>query len=66
MHRLAYSRGKTNRRRPFCRLPQNGSFIMDLETGEFDKLTRVNDCFELELEVMPYTEAESLLKASGF
>ena len=43
-----------------------GSFIMDLATGEFDRMTRINDCFELELEVVPHSEAAPLLKASGF
>ena len=47
----------------FVGFHKNGSFIMDLETGEFDKMTRVNDCFELVLEVLPHTEAEPLLKA---
>ena len=43
-----------------------GSFIMNMATGEFERLERVNDCFELELEVVPYEEAKPLLKTSGF
>ena len=50
----------------FVGFHKNGSSIMDLSTGEFDKMTGVNDCFELELEVVPHNEAEPLLKASGF
>ena len=43
-----------------------GSFILDLTTGDVDWLERVDDCFELELEVMPYTEAKPILEAAGF
>ena len=47
----------------FCSL---GSFILDLETNEVDWLERVDDCFEIELEVLPYKEAKPLLESSGF
>ena len=42
-----------------------GSFIYDMETGEFDLLERKDDCFELELESVPYAEAASILKDMG-
>ena len=38
----------------FVGFHRDGSFVMDLATGEFDKMTRINDCFELELEVVPH------------
>ena len=38
-----------------------GSFILDLTTGEVDWLERKDDCFELELEVVPYVEAKQHL-----
>ena len=47
----------------FCSL---GSFVLDLETNEVDWLERVDDCFEIELEVLPYTEAKPLLESAGF
>ena len=45
---------------------QRGHEVMNLATGEFERLERVNDCFELELEVIPYEEAKPHLKTSGF
>ena len=45
---------------------KDGSFIMNMETGKFEKLKRVNDCYELELEIVPYEEAKPHLKTSGF
>ena len=50
----------------FVGFHKNGSFIMDLETGKFEKINRVDYCFEIELEVVPYEEAAPLLKTSGF
>ncbi len=47
----------------FCSL---GSFILVLESGDVDLLERVDDCFEIELEILPYAEAKPLLEASGF
>ena len=44
----------------------NGSFVIDLDNGEIDWLERVEDCFEMLLEVMPYNEAKALLESSGF
>ena len=41
---------------------KDGSFIMNMETGEFEKLKRANDCYELELEIVPYEEAKPHLK----
>ena len=38
-----------------------GPFILDLRTDEVDWLDRADDCFELELEVVPYNEAKSQL-----
>ena len=40
--------------------------MLDLETNDVDWLERVDDCFELELEVVPYEEAKPLLAAAGF
>ena len=42
-----------------------GSFIFDMKTGEFDLLERKDDCFELGLETIPYSEAASILKDMG-
>ena len=39
---------------------------MNLATREFERLERVNDRFEFELEVVPYEEAKPLLAAAGF
>ena len=50
----------------FVGFSQAGSFILDLETGDVDWLTRVDDTFELELEILPYAEAKPLLESSGF
>ena len=47
----------------FC---SEGSFILDRETGAFDLLERTDDCFELELEIIPYSEAEPELEQLGF
>ena len=43
-----------------------GSFIMNTRTGAIDWMERKDDGFELELEVLPYTEAAPLLKKAGF
>ena len=47
-----------------------GSFILNLRTDEVDWLNRVDDCYELELEVVPYQEAkqylDSIKPAPGF
>ena len=43
-----------------------GSFIMNMRTGAIDWMERKDDGFELELEVLPYTEAAPLLKQAGF
>ena len=50
----------------FVGLCSQGSFILDLETNEVDWLERVGDCFEIELEVLPYAEAKPLLESEGF
>ena len=42
------------------------SFILDLKTNDVDWLERVDDCFELEVEVVPYEEAKPMLVAAGF
>ena len=47
----------------FCKA---GSFVLDLETNDLDWLERVNDTFEMELEILPYSEAKPLLEAAGF
>ena len=39
-----------------------GSFILNLRTNEVDWLTRKDDQFELELEVIPYVEAKQHLE----
>ena len=43
-----------------------GAFIYNLKTKAIEKLERVNDCYELELEIVPYEDAKPLLDASGF
>ena len=43
-----------------------GSFMLDLSTGECDEIERVDDCFEMELEVVPCNGAASILKGQGF
>ena len=44
-----------------------GSFIMDLKTGAIVWMTRTkDDCYELELEVVPYSEAKALLNSAGW
>ena len=44
-----------------------GSFILNMRSGAIDWMERKDDCFELELEVLPYTEAAPLLQqAAGF
>ena len=44
-----------------------GSFILDFKSGAIDWLTRTkDDCYELELELVPYSEAQPLLEKSGF
>ena len=50
----------------FVGFSKAGSFILDLKTGNVDLLERVDDTFELELEVVLYEEAKPLLVASGF
>ena len=40
-----------------------GSFVMDLDDDSIDWLDRVEDGFEMELEVLPYDEAKKLLDA---
>ena len=50
----------------FIGFSKAGSFILDLKTGGVDLLERVDDTFELELEVIPYEEAKPLLAAAGF
>ena len=50
----------------FCSL---GSFILNMRTDEVDWLERNDDCFELELEIVPYHEAKPQLdsiKNAGF
>ena len=41
-----------------------GSFILNLRTGEVDWLERVDDCFELELEGVPYQQARKYLDST--
>ena len=44
-----------------------GSYIMDLNIGAIGWMTRTkDDCYELELEVVPYSEAKPLLEGQGF
>ena len=43
-----------------------GSFILNMRTGSIDWLERKDDRFEMELEVVPYSEALPLLKRPGF
>ena len=43
-----------------------GSFILNMRTGSIDWLERKDDCFEMELEVVPYSEALPMLKSAGF
>ena len=47
----------------FC---SEGSFILDIDYGAFDVIERTDDCFELELEVIPYNEAAAELEELGF
>ena len=46
------------------------AFILNLETRQWEKLERVNDCYELELEIVPYATAKDMLpkpqSPSGF
>ena len=43
-----------------------GSFVLDLGTCEIDWLTRKDNTFEMELEVVPYAEALKLPGAQAF
>ena len=43
----------------FCSL---GSFILDMRTNEVDWLERKDDQFELELEIIPFSEAKQHLE----
>ncbi len=47
----------------FC---SEGCFRLNLNTGAFDMLEKKDDCFELELEVIPYSEAAPELEKLGF
>ena len=42
-----------------------GSFILNMRTGAIDWMERKDDCFELELEVLPYAEAAPMLEKAG-
>ena len=44
----------------------DGAFIYNISTGAVEKLHRVNDCYEMELEVVPYAQAKPLLEKAGF
>ncbi len=51
----------------FVGFSKKGSFILNLNTGELEMMERVDDTFELELEVVPYAEAKPMLeKQPGF
>ena len=51
----------------FVGFSKRGSFILNLNTGELEMMERVDDTFELELEVVPYAEAKPMLeKQPGF
>ena len=39
---------------------------MDFRTGTVKRFERVQGCFELEFEVVPYEKAKALLNNSGF
>ena len=43
-----------------------GSFILNMRTGAIDWMERKDDCFELELEVLPYAEAAPMREKAGF
>ena len=51
----------------FVGFPKQGSFILNLSNGEIEMMERVDDTFELELEIVPYAEAKPMLdKQAGF
>ena len=43
-----------------------GSFMLGLDNDEVEWIDRVDDCFEIELEIIPYAEAKPLLESAGF
>ena len=43
-----------------------GSFVLDLETNDIDWLERVGNTFEMELEILPCSDAKPFLDAAGF
>ena len=46
---------------------KRGSFIMHESTGDIDWMTRTkDDSCELELELVPYSEAKPILEKAGF
>ena len=44
----------------------DGAFIYHLATGHVEKIQRVNDCYEMGLEIVPYAQAKPLLNQVGF
>ena len=48
-------------------LSKEASFLYDQNSGQVEMLDRVDDTFEMELEIVPYAEAKPMLeKHAGF
>ena len=50
----------------FVGFSKKGSFILNLNTGEIEMMERVDDTFEIEVEIVPYAEAKPKLEKAGF
>ena len=50
----------------FVGVHPDGAFIYNLTTKTLERIERVEDSFELELEVVPYEAAKQVLEPSGF
>ena len=50
----------------FVGFSKKGSFILNLNTGEIEMMERVDDTFEIEVEIVPYAEAKPQLEKAGF
>ena len=37
----------------------NGAFIYNISTGAVGQIERIHDCYEIELEVVPYSQAKT-------
>ena len=50
----------------FVGFQPDGAFIYNVSTGVVEKLLRLNDCYEMEFEVVPHAQAKPLLDKVGF